>query len=92
MTMGGNKAKAIDAGKRAIELEPVSKDALNGPDHHFRLAIIYNFVGETELAIDELEYLLSFKSGYTKWRFRLNPVFDSFHDHPRFQKIIMSNS
>jgi TolB-like protein/Flp pilus assembly protein TadD len=90
--MAGDKSKAITAGKRAIELEPVSKDALNGPDHHFRLAAIYNLVGETELAIDKMEYLLSIKSGYTKWRIRLNPFFDSLHDHPRYQKLIMSAS
>ncbi|MBT3228820.1 MAG: tetratricopeptide repeat protein [Candidatus Marinimicrobia bacterium] len=88
----GNSSMAIDAGKRAIELEPVSKDALNGPDHHYRLAVIYNLVGETELAIDKLEFILSFRSGYTKWRIRLDPFLDSLHDHPRYLNLIDSNS
>ncbi len=90
--MMGNKSMAIDAGKKAIELEPVSKDALNGPDHHYRLAVIYNLVGETELALDKLEFILSFRSGYTKWRIRLDPFLDSLHDHPRYLNLIATNS
>lgn len=90
--MAGDKAGAIAAGKRAIELEPVAKDALNGPGHHVGLAIIYSLVGEIDLAFDELEYLLSFKTGFTKWQIILSPFFDALRDHPRYQKLIMSTS
>ncbi|UCD18232.1 MAG: tetratricopeptide repeat protein, partial [Candidatus Zixiibacteriota bacterium] len=55
----GRKHEAIQAGKHAVELLPVSTDALNGADLVRNLAMIYAIVGEHDLAVEQLEYLLS---------------------------------
>ncbi|NQV30893.1 MAG: hypothetical protein HQ508_08400 [Candidatus Marinimicrobia bacterium] len=84
----GQKAAAIAAGKRAIELGPVSKDALNGPDHLINMASIYSIVGEKGLALDIIEDLLSFPNDFTVWYLKLNPAFDNLRDSPRYLSLV----
>jgi eukaryotic-like serine/threonine-protein kinase len=84
----GRKEDAIREGKRAVELLPVSKDALWGPDVLEGLAIIYTLVGEKDAALDRIEYLLSIPSRITVARLRLDPRFDPLRDHLRFQKLL----
>ncbi|PYJ80591.1 MAG: hypothetical protein DME69_00280, partial [Verrucomicrobia bacterium] len=54
----GRKDEAIREGKRAVELKPESKDALDGPIMNCYLALIYARVGENDLAIPPIERLL----------------------------------
>jgi len=84
----GNKVEAITAGKQAIELTQVDKDALSGPTHYLRLGEIYSIIGEVDLAIDQLEYLLSFISGVTAWTIKLNPYYAPLRNHPRYLRLI----
>jgi len=86
--MQGEHQSAIEAGKDAVKLNPVSKDALSGPDHIYRLAEIYALVGEDELAFEVLEDLLSYPNTTSVWRIKLNPFFDSLRDNPRYLKLI----
>ncbi len=58
----GQKEDAIREGLLAVECLPVSEDAFVGPDLVAVLAEIYSLVGEHDLAIDQLEYLLSIPS------------------------------
>ena len=53
------KEEAIREAKTAVELLPVSKDAMTGPVFVQNLAIVYVMVGEYESALDQIEYLLS---------------------------------
>ena len=55
----GKKDEAIKEGKRATELLPITKEAWRGWHRELDLAKIYTMVGEYDLAIDKLEYLLS---------------------------------
>ncbi|MEJ2719636.1 MAG: protein kinase [bacterium] len=84
----GRKEDAIREGKRAVELLPVSKDALSGPSLVWTLAVIYTMVGEYDAAIDEYEYLLSIPSGVSVNGLRLDPDVDRLRDHPRFQALL----
>ncbi|MBT4034867.1 MAG: hypothetical protein HOB84_08940 [Candidatus Marinimicrobia bacterium] len=84
----GRKDVAITAGKLGIELEPVSKNALNGPDHLELMAHIYSLLGEADLAFDIIEELLSFPNDFTIWSLKLHPAFDSLRDHPRYKKLV----
>ena len=86
--MQGEKQAAIEAGKRALEIFPVSGDALNGPDQVYRLAEIYAVVGESNLALEVLEDLLSYPNTTSIWRIKLNPFFDSLRENPRYLKLI----
>jgi TolB-like protein/class 3 adenylate cyclase/Tfp pilus assembly protein PilF len=54
----GRREDAIREGRRAVELNPESKDAVDGPLMNCYLALIYARVGEKELAISLIERLL----------------------------------
>ena len=54
----GRKDDAIRAGEKAVEVLPLSKDALLGTFLIHGLAEIYTLVGEHEAAIDKLENIL----------------------------------
>ncbi len=84
----GMKEKAIQAAKKAVELEPIDKNALWGPLRHMRLAFVYSMVGEQEKALDEIELLLSTPFYFTTWDLKLNPFWDPLRDNPRFQELI----
>jgi TolB-like protein/Tfp pilus assembly protein PilF/class 3 adenylate cyclase len=54
----GRKEDAIQEGRRAVELKPESKDAVDGVIVNCYLALIYARVGEKDLAFHLLERLL----------------------------------
>ena len=84
----GNKDKAIGEGELAVELYPVSKDALHGPTQVENLAQIYMLVGEHDAALDQMEYLLSIPSSLSVQMLRITPKWDPLRDHPRFQRLL----
>ena len=49
---------------------------------------IYIFTGNYELALDEIEYLLSLPSLLSVGILIVDPIFDNLRSLPRFQKII----
>jgi TolB-like protein/Flp pilus assembly protein TadD len=79
---------AIREGERAVALMPVSEDALVGPIILQNLTAIYSLVGEREVALDQIEYLLSIPSQLTVGWLRVHPYWDPFRDHPRFQALL----
>src|SRR5881392_226733 len=93
----GRKDEAIREGKRAVELKPESKDALDGAIMNCYLALIYARVGEKELAIPLIERLLktpgavdsvdySITVNDLKHRWEWDPI----RNDPRFQKLVSS--
>ncbi len=84
----GFKEDAIRMGETAVQLMPISRDALIGPQRIEDLAIIYTMVGEYDTAINQLEYLLSIPSCVSVHYIRVNPTWDPLRDHPRFQRLI----
>ena len=83
----GQREEAITLGKRAVELLPVSRDAIDGPLIATNLAAIYAQVGEHELALDELERLGPLSGGPTSGLLRAEPEWDALRGYPRFQKL-----
>jgi non-specific serine/threonine protein kinase len=84
----GRKDDAIREARHAVDLVPISKDALDGVDAVMALVAVYTRVGEHEAAIEKLEYLLSIPSEMTVKTLRLNPTWDPLREHPRFQKLV----
>jgi len=84
----GRKVEAIREGQRAVELLPVSKDALLGPKVVDNLAQIYMIVGEPDAAIDRLEYLLSIPSLVSVGLLRADPLWDPLRGNQRFQRLL----
>jgi len=87
----GMKEEAIREGQEAVEIQPISKDATAGPVRLLDLGYIYVMVGEYDLAIDQLDLLLSIPSTVSKWRLKLDPRFDPLRNYQRFQKLIIED-
>ncbi len=84
----GRKADAIAEGQRACELLPVSKDAWDGPSFVTNLALIYTWVDEKDLALEQLTASAKMPAGITYGELKLSPVWDSLRSDPRFEKIV----
>jgi len=85
----GRKEEAIKEGKKALELLPVTKDAIRGPELVAKLAQIYVKVGDYDSATDQLEYLLSIPTSFVSVPYlRIDPTWAPLRNHPRFQKLI----
>ena len=84
----GRKREAIREGEIAAELMPYSKDALNASGIIMSLADVNTMIGEYDLAIDQLELLLSRPSMAQINGLRLQPTWDPLRDHPRFQALL----
>jgi len=84
----GRKEDAIREGKLAVELLPVTKEAWKGLYRIEDLAHIYVMVDEYDLAIDQLEFLLSRPGEMSIPLLRLDPAWNPLRDHPRFKKLL----
>jgi TolB-like protein/predicted Zn-dependent protease len=84
----GRKEDAIREGRRAVELCPEGKEAWRALNRLEALAQIYAMVGESDAAIEELEYLLSRPGEMSKSLLRLDPTWDPLRDHPRFKELL----
>ncbi|HKD18374.1 MAG TPA: protein kinase, partial [Thermoanaerobaculia bacterium] len=83
----GRKDEAIREGLRAVELQPTSKDAVNGPYDQHLLARIYILVGEHEKALDQIEAILKIPYYLSPAWLKIDPNFDPLRKNPRFQKL-----
>ncbi|MHC4143639.1 MAG: protein kinase domain-containing protein [Planctomycetota bacterium] len=86
----GREEDAIREGKLAVELLPVSKEALRGAHRIEDLARIYVMVGEFDAAIDQLEFLLSKPGEMSIPLLRLAPAWDPLRNHPDFIELLES--
>jgi tetratricopeptide (TPR) repeat protein len=93
----GRKEDAIREGRRAIELEPESKNAFHGAAWAAYLALVYALTGEQDQAITLIKRLLSTpgpvgdldaSADITLAELRLRWEWDSLRGNPRFQKIL----
>ena len=95
----GRKDDAIREGRRAVELKPESKDAVDGAIMNCYLALIYARVGENDLAIPLIERLLktpgavdsvdySITINDLKYRWEWDPIRNDL----RFQKLLKQPS
>jgi serine/threonine protein kinase/tetratricopeptide (TPR) repeat protein len=86
----GRKEEALQEGRRALELAPMSKDSLDGVDVLYFYAVICASTGERDLAIEQLETLAKIPAGTTYGDLRLSPNWDFLRGDPRFEKIVVS--
>jgi TolB-like protein/class 3 adenylate cyclase/cytochrome c-type biogenesis protein CcmH/NrfG len=84
----GHKEDAIREGRRAVELLPVTKDALAGAAVLTNLAITYAWAGEKDLAIKQLEELVRIPSPACYGQLKLHPFWDPLRGDPRFEQLV----
>ena len=84
----GNRQLAIEEGQKAVELRPISRDALEGPEYVEKLAKAYALLGENELALEQLSLIAKVPDGATYGDLKFDPVWDGLRDDPRFAQLI----
>jgi TolB-like protein/class 3 adenylate cyclase/Flp pilus assembly protein TadD len=91
----GRKTDAIRECRRAVELKPESKDAVDGAIMNCYLALIYARVGENDLAIPLIERLLKTPGAVDSvdYSITINDLkhrweWDPIRNDPRFRRLI----
>jgi len=92
----GRKADAVREGRRAVQLTPVSKDAIDGHQWVCNLALICAWIGDADQAIALIESLLRQpgcvsplnEASMSLSELRLRWQWDPLRSDPRFQEIL----
>ena len=84
----GRKDDALREGRRAVELLPVEKDAMVGSAMIEYLAMIAAWVGDKDLACEQLAILIRRPSGPSYGELKLLPFWDPLRGDPRFEKLV----
>jgi len=82
------KEKAIPEAERAVELQPITKESLNGAIGVTNLALVYSWTGERDRALEQLKSVATIPNGPTYGDLRFNPCWDDLRGDPRFEKIV----
>jgi TolB-like protein/class 3 adenylate cyclase len=86
----GRKEDALRESRRAMELVPVQKDALNGADMIHYSGIVAAWVGDKDLAFENLSKAAQMPSFLSYGRLKLLPWYDPLRGDSRFEKIVAS--
>jgi len=86
----GRKEEALREGRRAVDLLSVEKDAIWGPAMHRYLAKIAAWVGDNDLACEQLAIAVRVPSGVSYGQLKLMPWWDPLRGDPRFEEIVAS--
>jgi TolB-like protein/Tfp pilus assembly protein PilF len=89
----GGKEEALREGRRAVELLPVKKDAANGMLMIEHLAMIAAWVGEKDLACEQLATAVRLPTSgldLSYGQLKLMPWWDPLRGDPRFEKTVAS--
>jgi len=84
------KNDAIREGRRACELLPISKDAIDGVALAVNLAQIYAWTGEKDLAIEQIATIQRSPNLLSYGFLKLHPYWDSLRGDHRFETIVAS--
>jgi serine/threonine protein kinase/Tfp pilus assembly protein PilF len=86
----GRKEEALREGRHAVELLPVEKDAIRGPAMIKYLAMIAAWVGDKDLACQQLARIIHPPSPLSYGQLKLLPFWDPLRGDPRFEEIVAS--
>ena len=86
----GQREEALREGRRAVELLPVEKDAVKGPAMIKYLAMIAAWVGDKDLACQQLAVATRPPRTVTYGQLKLLPFWDPLRGDPCFEKLVAS--
>jgi serine/threonine-protein kinase len=86
----GRKEDALREGRRAVELLPVERDSINGLHMIEYLAMTAAWVGEKDLACEQLAKAIRYPSAVSYGELKLMPWWDALRGEPCFEKIVAS--
>jgi tetratricopeptide (TPR) repeat protein len=86
----GRKEEALREGRRAVKLCPIEKDAMRSIAMVKYLAMIAAWVGEKDLACEQLAIVTRSPGDVSYGQLRLMPFWDPLRGDPRFEEIVAS--
>ncbi len=86
----GRREEALEEGRRAVELMPVEKDAINGPIVIQFFAMTAAWAGDRGLACEQLATAIRFPSQLGYGQLKLLPFWDPLRGEECFEKIVAS--
>jgi tetratricopeptide (TPR) repeat protein len=82
------KEAAISEAKRAANLLPISKDAVDGPSILKNLAVVYAWTGDLDLAFETLGSLTKIPYGIFYGDLKRDPRWEPLRQDPRYNKLL----
>ena len=86
--LAGNHAEAVRLARKAAEMIPTSRDAVDGPTYQFSLALVYAITGDNDRAIAALSGMLRVPTAFSVANLRVIPAFAKLRDDPRFEALL----
>ena len=86
----GRRDEALEEGRRAVELLPVQNDAINGPLMIEYLGMIAAWIGDKDLACEQLAIVTGQPSPVSYGQLKLLPFWNPLRGDLRFEKIVGS--
>jgi TolB-like protein/Tfp pilus assembly protein PilF len=83
-----NKEVAISEAKRAIELSPISKDAVDGRSIEVNLVVVYAWTNELSVAFEKLSSLTKVPNGIFYGQLKRDPYWEPLRQDPRYDKLL----
>jgi len=84
----GRKEEALREGRRAVELVPTQKEAISGPLMIEYLAMIAAWIGDKDLACQQLAIAIRPPATVSYGQLSLLPFWDPLRGDARFGKIV----
>jgi hypothetical protein len=83
-----DKESAISEAKRAVEMLPISKDAVDGPSMVYNLAMVYAWTNEQDLAFQGLGPMTKIPNGIYYGDLTFDQDFYPLRKDARFEKLL----
>jgi tetratricopeptide (TPR) repeat protein len=84
----GNKEEALQQGKKAVALLPLSKNKAYGTSYIMDLAVIYAMTGNVHEACEQLEILLNMDSWFTTQYFHMDIRLAPLYGKPEYEALM----
>ena len=82
------KGDAITEARRAADMLPISRDALDGPGILLNLAVVYAWADKPDLAFATLVPMSKIPCGTYYGDLKFDPYWDPLRKDPRFEKLL----
>jgi hypothetical protein len=86
--LGGRRRRAFRAALAAVEILPLSVDAVDGADHLASLGLTLALLGEHDRALERLDSALAVPSSLTRAELMIDPAFSSLRMLEGFQSVM----
>ena len=85
----GHSKEAIEEGRRAMEMLPISEDAVKSPDMATSFAFVCTWANQLDLAFGQLNILVKIPAGRLNYGdLKTYPGWDPLRKDPRFEKLL----